>query len=92
MLDDRIDTLGAVVLEARSYAQLLEQSVAYGQITREQALATFRDQVHAMRNGGPDDYLLVQTHDGTVVMHGGDPKREGKLTTAVDSQGRNSAE
>jgi methyl-accepting chemotaxis protein len=92
MLEDRIDKLRAVVLEARSYAQLLEQTVASGQITRQQALAMFRDHVHAMRYGGPDDYLLVQTYDGTVVMHGGDPKREGKLTTAVDSQGRNSAE
>jgi len=92
MLDGRIDKLRAVVLEARSFAQFLEQRVSTGQITREQALATFRDQVHGMRYGSSDDYLLVQTYDGLVVMHGGDPAREGKPTTAKDAQGRTSAE
>ncbi len=92
MFDDRVDKLRAVVLEARGFAGFLEGQVTAGRITREQALAQFRDQLHSVRYGGGDDYLLVQTYDGRVVMHGGDPQREGKPTTARDAKGRSSAE
>jgi len=43
MIDDRIDKLRAVVLEARSFASLLDQQVTAGHISRDQALATFRE-------------------------------------------------
>jgi methyl-accepting chemotaxis protein len=92
MIEDRIDKLRAVVLETRGFAQALEKQVIAQRITREQALAEFRDQLHTVRYGGEDDYLLAQTFDGLVVMHGGDARREGKLTTAKDDQGRSSAE
>jgi methyl-accepting chemotaxis protein len=92
MIEDRIDKLRAVVTEARGIAGFLEAQVATGRITREQALAQFRDQLHAVRYGSEGDYLLAQTYDGLVVMHGGDPKREGKPTTARDAKGRTSAE
>jgi methyl-accepting chemotaxis protein len=92
MIEDRIDKLRAVVLETRGFAQFLEKQVIAQRITREQALAVLRDELHSVRYGGEDDYLLVQTFDGVVVMHGGDPKREGKPTTAKDSNGRSSAE
>jgi len=42
--------------------------------------------MHTMRYGGPDDCLVVQTYNGMVVIHGGDPKREGEPTTAKDTQ------
>jgi methyl-accepting chemotaxis protein len=92
MLDDRIDKLRAVVLEARGFAQFLEKKVIAQRITREEALAEFREQLHSVRYGGADDYFLAQTFDGMVVMHGGDAKREGKPTTAKDDHGRSSAE
>jgi hypothetical protein len=44
------------------------------------------------RYGGPDDRLLAQTYDGMVLLHGGDPKREGMSTTAKDARRRSSAE
>jgi methyl-accepting chemotaxis protein len=80
------------VLEARGFAQALETQVTAGKLTHEQALSQLREQLHSVRFGGADDYLLVQTYSGLVVIHGGDPQREGKPTTAKDSQGRSSAE
>jgi methyl-accepting chemotaxis protein len=92
MLDDRIDTLRAVVLTATSFARALEARVQAHEITREAALASFRADIHTLRFGAADDYLVLQTADGTVVMHGGDASREGKPTTARDAAGHGSAE
>jgi len=88
MIDDRIDKVHSIVLASIGFAQSLQARVDAHQISQEQAIATFRDEVHRMRFGAEDDYLLVQTYDGTVVMHGGDPKREGKMTASKDSRGR----
>ena len=59
MVDDRVDKLRAVVLAATGFAQSLQDQLDAHQITREQALATFRDEVHRVRFGADDDYLLI---------------------------------
>jgi methyl-accepting chemotaxis protein len=88
MIDDRIDKVRAVVLAASGFAGSLQDQVDAHRITQDQAVAMFRNEVHRVRFGAEDDYLLVQTLDGTVVMHGGDPKRENKPTASRDSAGR----
>ena len=92
MIDDRIGMVRAVVLEAKGFAQSLQDRVDLREISRDQAVTTFRDEIHRMRFGAEADYLLVQTPDGMVVMHGGDPTREGKPTASKDASGRSSAE
>jgi methyl-accepting chemotaxis protein len=92
MVNDRIDKVHAVVLAAMGFAQSLQAQVDAHQITQAQAEAAFRDQVHRVRFGAEDDYLLIQTFDGTVVMHGGDPSREGKPTASKDASGRSTGE
>jgi methyl-accepting chemotaxis protein len=92
MINDRIDKVRAVVLTAIGFAQSLQGQVDAHQITHEQALATFRDEVHRVRFGTDDDYLLIQNLDGLVVMHGGDPKREGKPTASKDASGRSTGD
>ena len=91
MIDDRIIELRAVVQSAMGFARSLENQVTAGRLTREQALAQFRDDLHTMRFDG-GNYILVQTFDGLVVMHGGDPDREGKPTASKDRNGRSSAD
>jgi len=88
MIEDRIDKLHAVIALAEGDAQWLQTEVAAGSITRAQAMATFRQQIHTLRFGSPTDYLIVYDDDGTVLMHGGDAAREGKPTTARDEHGR----
>jgi methyl-accepting chemotaxis protein len=92
MLDDRIDKLRSVALTTIGFAQSLQAQVDAHAITQEQALAAFREDVHRMRFGTKSDYLLVQNPDGIVVMHGGDPKREGKPTASKDANGRSTVE
>jgi methyl-accepting chemotaxis protein len=92
MINDRIDKVRAVVLAATGFAQSLQAQVDAHQITHEQAVATFRDEVHRVRFGAADDYLLIQTFDGIVVMHGGDPTREGKPTASKDASGRSTGD
>ncbi len=92
MINDRIDKVRAIVLAATGFAQSLQAQVDARQISQAQAVATFRDEVHRVRFGAEDDYLLVQTFDGMVVMHGGDPAREGKPTASKDASGRSTGE
>ena len=92
MIDDRIDKLRSLVLTVRGLAESLETQVQAGHLTHDQAIATLRGELHHIRFGSPDDYFLAQTADGIVIMHGGDPARENKLTTARDDAGRTSAE
>ena len=92
MIDDRIDKLRAVVQSSIGFGQSLEKQVTAGRMTREQAMAQFRDDLHTMRFDGGTNYILAQTPEGLVVMHGGDPAREGKPTASKDADGRSSAE
>lgn len=92
MLADREDKLRALVVTVRGFAETLQHQVQIGALTQEQAIAELRDQLHHVRYGTKDDYFFAQTYDGMVVIHGGSSKREGKLTTARDAQGRTSAE
>ena len=91
MIEDRVGELRAVVQSATGFAQSLEKQVTAGQLTHEQALARFRADLHTMRFDGTN-YVLVQTFDGLVVIHGGDPSREGKPTASKDANGTSSAD
>ena len=92
MIGDRVDKLRAVVQLAMGFARTLDRQVTNGRITHDQALAQFRDDLHTVRFDGGTNYVLVQTPDGLVVMHGGDPVREGKPTASKDADGRSSAD
>jgi methyl-accepting chemotaxis protein len=91
MMDDRVDKMRAIVLAAMGFADTLDRQAAALHLTRAQAIDQFRDQLHQVRFGTADDYLLVQDIDGMVLMHGGDPAREGKPTASKDREGRSTA-
>ena len=55
MIDDRIDKVHSIVLASIGFAQSLQARVDAHQISQEQAIATFRDEVHRMRFGAEDD-------------------------------------
>ena len=78
MFSDRIDKLRAVVQSTISIAQSLETRVAAHQLTREQALALLRDDVHALRFDNGAGYVFAQTLDNVLVLHGTVPALEGK--------------
>ena len=88
MVEDRIAKVEAVGRIAVDFAAGLQADVTAGRLTREAAMEHFRERVHAVRFGAAGDYLLAQRDDGMVVMHGGNPKLEGKPTASRDASGR----
>jgi methyl-accepting chemotaxis protein len=88
MYDDRIVMLRAVVQSTISIAQSLEDRVTAHALTREQALAMLRDDVHALRFESGGGYVFAQTLDNIFVLHGANPALEGKPSAVVNENGR----
>jgi methyl-accepting chemotaxis protein len=88
MFDDRVDKLRAVVQSTVGIAQSLENRVLAHQLTREQALDTLRDDIHAMRFDTGTGYVVAQSLNNTTVIHGTVPALEGKPSSATDENGR----
>jgi methyl-accepting chemotaxis protein len=88
MYDDRILELRAVVESARSYATALEAQAVAGKITHDQAIDLFRQYAHAMRFDHGDGYITLSGFDGITRIHGADPTRDNKPSTARDGQNR----
>jgi methyl-accepting chemotaxis protein len=91
MVADRIAELTAVVDTATSLVNGLEAQVVAHRITREDAIARIRDDVHHIRFGN-GDYLSLQTMDGLVLAHGVLPQNEGTTSTAKAADGRSIAQ
>ena len=85
---DRVEKLHAVVQAGIGIAQGLEAQVESGRLTREQAAVQLREALHAIRFDGGAGYLTVQTPEGGIVVHGADPGRENRPSSAKDSDGR----
>ena len=87
MLTERIGKLKATVEMMASYAAAQDRLVAAGTIGAAQALARLRDMTHAVRFDGGTGYLTLQSMEGIVLIHGADPSREDKLSSAKDGNG-----
>ena len=85
MVEDRVAELRAVVQSALGLAQSLEDRVAAGQLSRQQALEEFRKAAHAIRFDHGQGYIYAQTLDNVFVVHGANPKFENTASTAADA-------
>ena len=88
MADDRLDKLRAVVQSTLTIARGLETQVAAKTLTHDQAVERLRETIHLMRFDHGNGYVTMSQTDGTVLIHGGNPSREGKPSVATDSNGR----
>jgi methyl-accepting chemotaxis protein len=91
MIDDRVDKLRAVVQSTAAVAQSLENQVTAQKLTHEQAFAQLAAFMHGMRFDGGVGYITLQK-DGITLIHGADPSRENKKSTAADADGRSIAD
>jgi methyl-accepting chemotaxis protein len=79
MLDDRVDKFRAVVASTVSIAAGLEARVEAHEMTRDEAIALFHRDIHALRFDDGVGYMsVVDAHTGTVLIHGINQKLEGK--------------
>ena len=88
MMEGRVDKLRAVVMSTVTIARGLETQVADKKITQDQAIERLRETIHLMRFDDGSGYITLSRIDGTVLIHGADPSREGKPSTATDGNGR----
>jgi methyl-accepting chemotaxis protein len=78
MLDDRVDKYRALVASAVSIAAGLETRVVAHEITRDEAMALFRSDIHALRFDNGGGYLsVIDAGTGTVLIFGLNPKLDG---------------
>lgn len=77
MMDDRVDKLRGVVQSTIAIAQWLDKRITANQLTREQALALLRDDIHAIRFDAGSGYIFVVARDNTILANGISPEREG---------------
>ncbi len=79
MLDDRAEKLRAIVSSTVAIASALEARTTAQEITRQQALDIFHQNIRAIRYDHGTGYIAVtDLHTGNVLMHGVNPALEGK--------------
>ncbi len=86
MTEDRVDKLRAVVQTAIGIAERLDTDVAAGRLTKEQALDRLGDSIHGMRFDAGEGYIIVR-RDAVILLHGADPRMEGKPSSTADARG-----
>ena len=77
MMQDRLQSLGAIDETAVGIAKSLEAEVAAGHFDHDEAINRFRSTIHAMRYGD-GDYLIAWRSDGLMIANGGNPNLVGQ--------------
>jgi methyl-accepting chemotaxis protein len=87
MMADRISQMRTAVDLLVGMAQSLQDEVAAGKMTLDEAKAQFRQRGHKMSFNGGQGYPVVYNADTSLVLNGAKPQLEGKITGATDSNG-----
>ncbi|HEV3176137.1 MAG TPA: methyl-accepting chemotaxis protein [Stellaceae bacterium] len=77
MMDERIGKLRGIVDTAMGLAQALDDEVVSGHMSRDDAVARLRSEIHAMWYDSHNDYLFVNSMDGISIANAAAPKQEG---------------
>jgi methyl-accepting chemotaxis protein len=87
MMNDRISQMRTAVDLLVGMAQTLQDEVAAGKMTLDEAKAQFRQRGHKMSFNNGQGYPVVYNADTSLVLNGANPQLEGKITGATDSNG-----
>ena len=87
MISDRAAQLAAVMDNAASYAQSLEDEVTAGHMTRDAAIERFIQSVRPMRFAGGSGYLTIARMNGIFLLNAAVPKLEGTVG-GLDATGK----
>src|SRR5260370_19235611 len=77
MMDARVGKLRGIVETAMGLAQALDDEVVAGHMSRDDAIARLRSQMHAMWYDGHKDYIFVLDMDGISIANAANPKQVG---------------
>jgi methyl-accepting chemotaxis protein len=84
---DRIEQMRVATDLLYGLAQGLQDEVAAGKMTKDEAQAEFRKRGRKMQFNGGQGYPIAYYPDQTILLNGANPQLEGKITGAKDSNG-----
>jgi methyl-accepting chemotaxis protein len=87
MQTDRIAQMRTAVDLLYGLAQSLQDDIAAGKMTQDEAFAEFRKRGHKMTFGDGQGYAVAYYPDTRLLINTGNPQVEGKITGAKDSNG-----
>ncbi|WP_454618834.1 methyl-accepting chemotaxis protein [Bradyrhizobium cenepequi] len=87
MLDDRVEQMRTAVDLLYGVAQSLQDEVAAGKMGLAEAKEQFRQRGRKMTFNNGQGYPVTYNADTSLLVNGGNPKLEGKITGAADSNG-----
>jgi methyl-accepting chemotaxis protein len=87
MQADRIEQIRTAVDLLYGLAQGLQDDVAAGKMAVAEAQAEFRKRGRKMQFNGGQGYPVAFYPDQTILLNGGNPQLEGKITGTKDSNG-----
>jgi methyl-accepting chemotaxis protein len=87
MVEDRTQQMQTAVDLLYGVAQSFQDDVTGGRMTLDDAKAQFRQRGKTMKFGGGQGYPVVYNADTSLLVNGGNPQLEGKITGATDSNG-----
>ena len=86
---ERIDMVRHVDEVAVSMVKTAYARFQSGELTEEAAKTLVKDQLRTVKYGASGEYYYIHDYEGTCVMHGGKPEREGQNYIGfVDTNGR----
>jgi methyl-accepting chemotaxis protein len=87
MMNDRIVQMHSAVDLLVGMAQSLQDEVTAGKMTLAEAQAQFRQRGRQMTFNNGQGYPVVYNADTSIMLNGANPRLEGKITGATDSNG-----
>lgn len=87
MMDDRVEQMRTAVDLLYGMAQSLQDEVAAGKMTLTEAKEQFRQRGRKMTFNNGQGYPVTYNPDTSLLLNGANPKLEGKITGATDSNG-----
>ncbi|WP_454628849.1 methyl-accepting chemotaxis protein [Bradyrhizobium cenepequi] len=87
MLDDRVAEMRTAVDLLYGVAQSLQDEVAAGKMSLAEAKEQFRRRGRKMTFNNGQGYPVTYNADASLLVNGGNPNLEGKITGATDSNG-----
>ncbi len=87
MMNDRVSQMRTAVDLLVGMAQTLQDEVAAGKMTLDEAKAQFRQRGRRMSFNNGQGYPVVYNADTSLVLNGANQQLEGKITGATDSNG-----
>jgi hypothetical protein len=88
LIEVRVDKLQSVVDATVSVGEALQHQVDAKTMTRDEEMARLRDLIHGLRYDQGNGYVVMESLDADMLIHGGHPEFEGHPESALMGNGQ----